>query len=80
MCFLKFYSKITCTHIFIINIVANDTDVVFRAGSVVVNYVINVPKVNSATKQSAIINGIKGLNGTFAGYEMDPSSVGVSGM
>ena len=50
------------------------------AGSVVVNYVLSIPKENSATQLAAIVDGIKNLNGSFAGYDMDPDSVGASGM
>ena len=50
------------------------------AGSVVVNYVLSVPKENSATQLAAVVDGIKKLNGSFAGFDMDPDSVGASGM
>ena len=49
---------------------------IFRNGSVVVKYLLNVPKESNMNN---VVSAIKQHNGSFAGFTLDPSSVEAPG-
>ncbi|KAI0229760.1 hypothetical protein LSAT2_019810 [Lamellibrachia satsuma] len=53
-------------------------DVTFSAGSVVVAYMLELPKDDPVLTQSAVVNAIKEYNGTIAGSDIDPHSLNAS--
>ena len=51
----------------------------YSAGSVVVAYMLELPKDDPVLTQSAVVNAIKEYNGTIAGSDIDLHSLNASG-